>query len=165
MKEAIELVINGEVYDLIVTPNLTLLEAIRDRIGLWGTKSGCEMGTCGSCTVLVEGKPVLACLMLAIDCNGIEITTIEGLSEGSDLSILQDAFVRYGAVQCGFCTPGLIMSGTALLKKNPDPEIDEIKKALEGNLCRCTGYNSIIDAVLDAASLQKTARGQRGNNE
>ncbi len=165
MKEAIELVINGEVYDLIVTPNLTLLEAIRDRIGLWGTKSGCEMGTCGSCTVLVEGKPVLACLMLAIDCNGIEITTIEGLSEGSDLSVLQDAFVRYGAVQCGFCTPGLIMSGTALLKKNPDPEIDEIKKALEGNLCRCTGYNSIIDAVLDAASLQKTARGQRGNNE
>lgn len=151
MKQAIELKINGEIYDLVLTPNITLLEAIRDGASLWGTKAGCEMGTCGSCTVLLEEKPVLSCLVLAIDCHQKEIITIEGLSDGSGLTILQDAFVKAGAVQCGFCTPGFILSGTALLKKNPDPSVREIKKALEGNLCRCTGYNTIIEAVLDAA--------------
>jgi aerobic carbon-monoxide dehydrogenase small subunit len=151
MKQAIELIINGETHDLIVTPNVTLQDAIREHIGLKGTKTGCEMGTCGACTVLLGDKPILSCITLAVECTGLEITTIEGLSEGPTLSNMQKAFVRAGAVQCGFCTPGVILSGTALLKKNPQPNVSEIKKALEGNLCRCTGYNSIIEAVLDAS--------------
>ncbi|NQU65309.1 MAG: (2Fe-2S)-binding protein [SAR324 cluster bacterium] len=151
MKHAIELKINGETHDLLVTANLTLLEAIRDHVGLWGTKAGCGMGTCGACTVLLEDMPILSCITLAVECQGREITTIEGLSAGVALSNLQAAFVRAGAVQCGYCSPGMILSGTALLRKNPQPTIAEIKKALEGNLCRCTGYNSIIVAVLDAA--------------
>ena len=151
MKQAIELIINGETHDLIVTPNVTLQEAIREQIGLKGTKTGCEMGTCGACTVLLGDKPILSCITLAVECQGKEITTIEGLSEGPTLSNMQKAFVRAGAVQCGFCTPGVILSGTALLKKNPQPNVSDIKKALEGNLCRCTGYNSIIEAVLDAS--------------
>ncbi len=165
MKQAIELKINGETHNLLVTPNITLLEAIRDQVGLWGTKAGCEMGTCGACTVLLEEKPILSCITLAVECSGKEITTIEGLSDGVVLSNMQEAFVRAGAVQCGFCTPGIILSGTALLKKNPRPKVDEIKKALEGNLCRCTGYNSIIDAVLDAATSSSPQNDQGGNNE
>jgi carbon-monoxide dehydrogenase small subunit len=151
MKQSIELIINGEPHDLFIQPNLTLLEVIRDHVGLWGTKSGCDMGTCGACTVLLEGKPISSCITLAVECDGKEITTIEGVSDGVTLSNLQEAFVRKGGLQCGFCTPGMILSGTALLKENPRPKVDEIKKALEGNLCRCTGYNGIIDAVLDAA--------------
>jgi carbon-monoxide dehydrogenase small subunit len=151
MKQAIELTINGETHDLLVAPNVTLQEAIRDHVGLFGTKAGCEMGTCGACTVLLEEKPILSCITLAVECDGKKITTIEGISDGVTLSNLQAAFVRKGGLQCGFCTPGMILSGTALLKKNPRPKVDEIKKALEGNLCRCTGYNGIIDAVLDAA--------------
>ncbi len=151
MKQAIELTINGETHDLLVAPNVTLQEAIRDHVGLLGTKAGCEMGTCGACTVLLEEKPILSCITLAVECDGKKITTIEGISDGVTLSNLQEAFVRKGGLQCGFCTPGMILSGTALLKKNPRPKVDEIKKALEGNLCRCTGYNGIIDAVLDVA--------------
>ena len=151
MKQAIELIINGETHDLLVAPNVTLQEAIRDQVGLLGTKAGCEMGTCGACTVLLEEKPILSCITLAVECDGKKITTIEGISDGVTLSNLQEAFVRKGGLQCGFCTPGMILSGTALLKKNPRPKVDEIKKALEGNLCRCTGYNGIIDAVLDVA--------------
>ena len=162
MKQAIELIINGETYDLIVTPNVTLQEAIRDQIGLKGTKTGCEMGTCGACTVLLGDKPILSCITLAVECVDKEITTIEGLSEGPTLSNMQKAFVRTGAVQCGFCTPGVILSGTALLKKNPKPNASEIKKALEGNLCRCTGYNSIIEAVLDAADPSAQSPDQEG---
>ncbi|MBT4264156.1 MAG: (2Fe-2S)-binding protein [Deltaproteobacteria bacterium] len=152
MKQALELKINGETHDLLLTPNVTLLEAIRDHVGLWGTKAGCGMGTCGACTVLLEEKPILSCITLAVECHGKEITTIEGLSEGVALSSLQEAFVRAGAVQCGYCSPGMILSGTALLRKNPRPTVADIKKALEGNLCRCTGYNTIIDAVLDAGT-------------
>ena len=152
MKQALELKINGETHDLLLTPNVTLLEAIRDHVGLWGTKAGCGMGTCGTCTVLLEEKPILSCITLAVECHGKEITTIEGLSEGVALSSLQEAFVRAGAVQCGYCSPGMILSGTALLRKNPRPTVADIKKALEGNLCRCTGYNTIIDAVLDAGT-------------
>lgn len=151
MKQTIELTINGETHDLLIAPNVTLLEAIRDHVGLLGTKAGCEMGTCGACTVLLEEKPILSCITLAVECNGKEITTIEGVSDGVTLSNLQEAFVRKGGLQCGFCSPGMILSGTALLKKNPQPKVDEVKKALEGNLCRCTGYNGIIDAVLNAA--------------
>ena len=162
MKQAIELIINGETHDLVVTPNVTLQEAIREQIGLKGTKTGCEMGTCGACTVLLGDKPILSCITLAVECQGMEITTIEGLSEGSTLSNMQKAFVRAGAVQCGFCTPGVILSGTALLKKNPQPNVSEIKKALEGNICRCTGYNSIIEAVLDAADPSAPQQDQEG---
>lgn len=151
MKQAIELIINGDAHDLIVSPNVTLQEAIRDHIGLKGTKTGCEMGTCGACTVLLGNQPILSCITLAVECNGMEITTIEGVSEGPALSHIQETFVRTGAVQCGFCTPGVILSTTSLLKKNPTPTVDEIKKALEGNLCRCTGYNSIIEAVFEAS--------------
>ncbi len=151
MKQAIELTINGETHDLLVAPNVTLQEAIRDHVGLLGTKAGCEMGTCGACTVLLEEKPILSCITLAVECDGKKITTIEGISDGVTLSNLQEAFVRKGGLQCGFCTPGMILSGTALLKKNPRPKVAEIKKSLEGNLCRCTGYNGIIDAVLDVA--------------
>lgn len=151
MKQAIELIINGEAHDLLVSSNVTLQEAIRDHIGLKGTKTGCEMGTCGSCTVLLGDQPILSCITLAVECSGMEITTIEGLSEGPQLSHIQETFARTGAVQCGFCTPGVILSTTALLQNNPKPTVDEIKKALEGNLCRCTGYNSIVEAVLDAS--------------
>ncbi|MCP3953000.1 MAG: (2Fe-2S)-binding protein [Desulfobacterales bacterium] len=151
MKQAIELTINGETHDLLVASNVTLQEAIRDHVGLLGTKAGCEMGTCGACTVLLEEKPILSCITLAVECDGKKITTIEGISDGVTLSNLQEAFVRKGGLQCGFCTPGMILSGTALLKKNPRPKVAEIKKSLEGNLCRCTGYNGIIDAVLDVA--------------
>ena len=151
MKQVIELIINGETFDLLITPNVTLLEAIRDYAGLLGTKAGCDMGTCGACTVLLEEKPILSCITLAVECNGKKITTIEGISDGVTLSNLQEAFIRKGGLQCGFCTPGMILSGTALLKKNPRPKVGEIKKALEGNLCRCTGYNGILDAVLDVA--------------
>lgn len=165
MKTAIILKINGEAHDLLLMPNVTLLEAIRDHLGLWGTKAGCGMGTCGACTVLLEDKPILSCITLAVECNNQEITTIEGISDGAALSNLQEAFVRTGAVQCGFCTPGNILSGTALLRKNQQPSVPEIKKALEGNLCRCTGYNSIIDAVLDAANATSTQQDQGEKNE
>ncbi len=160
MKQAIELTINGETHDLLVAPNVTLQEAIRDHVGLFGTKAGCEMGTCGACTVLLEEKPILSCITLAVECDGKKITTIEGISDGVTLSNLQEAFVRKGGFQCGFCTPGMILSGTALLKKNPQPKVDEIKKALEGNLCRCTGYNGIIDAVLDVAGPASPMQGE-----
>jgi len=160
MKQAIELTINGETHDLLVAPNVTLQEAIRDHVGLFGTKAGCEMGTCGACTVLLEEKPILSCITLAVECDGKKITTIEGISDGVTLSNLQAAFVRKGGLQCGFCTPGMILSGTALLKKNPRPKVDEIKKALEGNLCRCTGYNGIIDAVFDVAGPVSPMQGE-----
>ena len=164
MKQAIELIINGETHDLFVASNVTLVEAIRDNVGLLGTKVGCDMGTCGACTVLLEGKPILSCITLAVECNGKEITTIEGVSDGVTLSNLQEAFVRKGGVQCGFCTPGMILSGTALLKKNSRPKVDEVAKALEGNLCRCTGYNGIIDAVLDASVSTAHLQDQEKNN-
>ncbi len=143
--------LNGEPQEVAVKPNVTLLEVIREVIGLTGTKDGCRSGTCGACTVLRNGEPILACLTLAVSCEGDDILTVEGLAEGDDLSPLQQAFLDQGAVQCGFCTPGLLMSATALLAENPRPDIEAIKKALEGNLCRCTGYNSVIDAVRQAA--------------
>lgn len=160
MKQAIELIINGEPHDLLVAPNVTLVQAIRENVGLLGTKVGCDMGTCGACTVLLEGKPILSCITLAVECNGKEITTIEGIGDGKTLSNLQEAFVRKGGLQCGFCTPGMILSGTALLKKNARPQVGEVAKALEGNLCRCTGYNRIIDAVLDASDATSHLQNQ-----
>lgn len=147
----IELTVNGEHHEVIVKPRNPLLEVLRDKIGLTGTKHGCEQGSCGVCTVLLNGKPVLACLTLAIDCDGAEIRTIEGVAQDGKLSAVQQAFLDQGAVQCGYCTPGMVMSATALLESNPKPTVPEIKKALEGNLCRCTGYNAIVAAVQQAS--------------
>jgi carbon-monoxide dehydrogenase small subunit len=156
VKRLIELYVNGEAYELAVEPQTTLLEVLRDYLGLTGTKEACGTGECGSCTVLIEGKPILSCLALAVDYPNKEIITIEGLSQGEKLTPVQQAFVDCGAVQCGFCTPGMILSSSALLKKNPSPSEEEIRKALEGHLCRCTGYNKIVEAVNTAARQMAT---------
>ncbi len=149
--QLVQLAVNGEWHEVVVTPRLTLVEAIRDKVGLTGTKASCESGTCGACTVLLDGRPVLACLTLAVECDGRRIETVEGLASGENLSALQEAFLDQGAVQCGFCTPGMLMSATALLRAHPRPTRAQISKALEGNLCRCTGYNAIVAAVRQAA--------------
>ena len=151
MKRLIELNVNGEAYELAVEPNTTLAEILRDQIGLTGTKLSCGTGECGTCTVLMDGRPILSCLALAVDCQKRSILTIEGLSVGEKLTPVQQAFHECGAIQCGFCTPGMVLSTTALLEINSRPSIQEIQKALEGNLCRCTGYNKIIEAVQQAA--------------
>jgi len=143
--------VNGDYYELAVEFQETLLEALRNSLGLTGTKEGCGTGECGTCTVLIDGQPVLSCLTLAMDCEGKEITTIEGLARGNVLTPVQEAFLEQGAVQCGFCTPGMVLATTALLRSNPQPTEEEIKKALEGHLCRCTGYNKILEAVAQAA--------------
>jgi carbon-monoxide dehydrogenase small subunit len=147
----ISLCVNGEWREVAVQPRNMLVEVLRDSIGLTGTKASCESGTCGACTVLVEGRPVLGCITLAVECDGKQVQTVEGLAEGETLSAIQEAFLDQGAVQCGFCTPGMLMSATALLRRNPKPSRHDINKALEGNLCRCTGYNAIVDAVLQAS--------------
>lgn len=149
--QLISLCVNGEWREVAVRPRLTLVEVIRESIGLTGTKASCESGTCGACTVLLDGRPVLACLTLAIECDSRRIQTVEGLAEDGKLSPIQEAFLDQGAVQCGFCTPGMLMSATALLRDYPKPSREQINKALEGNLCRCTGYNAIVDAVLQAS--------------
>jgi carbon-monoxide dehydrogenase small subunit len=146
-KHVIELLVNGEEYKVDVYPHRTLLEVLREEIGLTGSKEGCGMGACGACTVMVDGKAVLACLTLALSVEGSNILTVEGLSKGQELSLLQKSFMDHGAIQCGFCTPGMLMSATAALcKKNP-PDEQEIKKAISGNLCRCTGYVKIVQAI------------------
>lgn len=151
MKTLITLSINGEPYELAVEPQTTLLEALREHVGLTGAKEGCGTGECGSCTVLIDGKPILSCLTLAAECEHLEITTVEGLAQQGSLSVVQEAFLEKGAVQCGFCTPGMVLSVTALLRETPNPDPKQIAKALEGNLCRCTGYNKIVEAVDRAA--------------
>ena len=147
----ISLIINGTEEQLQVSSNMTLLHALRDKLGFTGTKNGCEAGECGACTVLVDGEPMNSCLVLAVELNGREITTVEGLAEDGKLTPLQQAFADLNAVQCGYCTPGMLMSATALLKRNPHPSEVDIQEALIGNLCRCTGYQRIIDAVLKAS--------------
>jgi len=150
-KHTITLIINGQSEELLVPSNMTLLHVLRDQLGLTGTKNGCEAGECGACTVLVDGEPINSCLVLAVELEGREITTIEGLSSNGKLTPLQQAFADLNAVQCGYCTPGMLMAGTALLKRNPNPTAEEIQKALVGNLCRCTGYQRIIDAIMEAS--------------
>lgn len=157
MKNVIVLTVNGERHEVAAEPHVTLLEVLREEIGLKGSKEACGTGECGTCTVLVDGRPMLACLVLAFDCEGQEITTVEGLSEDGRLNPLQQAFQDVGAIQCGFCTPGMLLSTTALLRERPDPTRWEIQKALEGNLCRCTGYNKIMDAVERAAADYRRA--------
>jgi len=147
MKTLINLKVNGRAWDLAVEPNRTLLDVLRHDLELTGTKRGCDLGECGSCTVILNGKPVNSCLVLAIQANGAEVLTIEGLAGPSGLHPLQRAFVEKGAIQCGFCTPGMILSASSLLQKNPKPGEEEIRTALSGNLCRCTGYQKIVEAI------------------
>jgi len=158
MKELIELTINGEYHELAVGHHTTLIEVLREHLGLTGAKEACGTGECGSCTVLINGEPVLSCLALAVDCRKQDIITIEGLSDGNKLTSVQQAFLDCGAIQCGFCTPGMVLSTTALLEENSSPSEDDIGKALEGHLCRCTGYNKIIEAVNMAAEQMASSK-------
>jgi carbon-monoxide dehydrogenase small subunit len=152
MKRKIRLLVNEQEYELLVGPNKTLLDVLRDDLGLTGTKRGCDSGECGACTVLLEGIPVLSCITLACEVEGQKIQTIEGMAKDGELHPVQKAFVEYGAIQCGFCTPGMVLSAVALLKRNKTPNTAEIKKAISGNLCRCTGYIKIIEAIQKVAS-------------
>jgi carbon-monoxide dehydrogenase small subunit len=144
--------VNGEPAAASVAPYKTLLEVLREDLGLTGTKHGCELGECGACAVLVDGEPQLSCLTLALDCDGRSVQTIEGLARGPNLHPLQAAFADFGGSQCGYCTPGVIMTAKALLDRNPNPSRDEIREATAGNLCRCTGYQQITEAIEDAAA-------------
>jgi carbon-monoxide dehydrogenase small subunit len=147
--------VNGNRYEVIIEPHMLLIDVLRDKLGFTGTKYACGAGDCGACTVLIDGEPSFSCLTLAIMAKGKSILTIEGLADGTELHPIQQAFVDKGAVQCGFCTPGMVLSAKALLDENPDPTRDEIKSALAGNLCRCTGYVKIIDAVEAAAGAMR----------
>jgi len=159
MGKEIRLVVNDEPTSLNVESHWTLLKVIRDSMGLTGTKEGCGEGECGSCTVLVDGKAVNACLILAVDMDGRTVTTIEGLAQGSELHPLQKAFLEKGAVQCGFCTPGMILTAKSLLDQNPHPSEEEIRFAIAGNLCRCTGYAKIVDAIRTLAERREGRKG------
>lgn len=155
MQKIINVIVNGEFYEVSVKSNMTLLDFLRDKLGLTGTKGGCETGACGACTVLLEGKPVNSCLVFAIEAHGKDILTVEGLAENGQLHPLQEAFVSEGAVQCGYCTPGMLLSAKALLDGNPNPTETEVKEAIAGNLCRCTGYVKIVKAILVAAEKMR----------
>lgn len=157
MKKLISLKVNGKLYEVAVSPNQTLVDFLRNELDLIGTKKGCEVGDCGTCTVLMDGRPVNSCLVLAVQANGREIQTIEGLESPEGLHPIQKAFVDKGAIQCGFCTPGMILTAKSLLEKNPTPDRDEVRKAISGNLCRCTGYQKIVDAI-EAASAEMSKR-------
>jgi carbon-monoxide dehydrogenase small subunit len=148
---SISITVNNKQEYVDVPSNMSLLQLLREKIGLTGTKDGCQAGECGACTVLVDGEPVNSCMMLAVEVDGREVLTIEGLAKDGRLDVLQQAFGDHNAVQCGFCTPGMIMSSYALLKRNSRPSVEDIKKALVGNLCRCTGYYRIIKAVQSTA--------------
>jgi len=152
LNSEIELNVNEQIHQIRVNPQDTLLDVLRDKLGLIGVKRGCDMGECGACTVIMSGKTVYSCLTLAIEAQGKPITTIEGLSKKGELHPIQQAFIDNGAVQCGFCTPGMILSAKVLLDKNPHPTEEEIRSAISGNLCRCTGYSKIVEAIWDTAS-------------
>jgi len=159
MKVPIQLKVNGMAYKMEVEPRRTLLELIREDLELTGTKEGCSLGECGSCTVLLDGKPIKSCITLAVQANGREVTTIEGLEKADGtLHPLQQAFIDHGAIQCGFCTPGMVLSAKALLDENPTPTELEVRQAIAGNLCRCTGYQKIVEAIL-AVSNQRSVSG------
>jgi aerobic carbon-monoxide dehydrogenase small subunit len=159
MEQIIHLSINGEEHDVLARPGESLLDVLRERLYLTGTKKGCNEGDCGACTVIIDGRPVNACLVLAVEAVGQTIMTIEGLANGSKLHPLQEAFLKYGGFQCGFCTPGMLMSAKSLLEQNPDPTDEEIKQGISGNLCRCTGYVKIVESIREAA------RGMRGEEK
>jgi len=146
-KKLIEISVNGECHEVAVKANDTLLEVLRDRLGLMGTKEGCSVGECGACTVLSNGNPILSCITMAMDAADSEITTIEGMSEGDDLDPLQEAFIQHGAVQCGFCTPGMLLTAKELVERENRPTTGQIREAISGNFCRCTGYVKIVEAI------------------
>ncbi len=164
MKTQITLKVNGETRDVIVPVHKTLLEVLREDLNLTGTKHGCELGECGTCTVLVDGVPVLSCLALPVELQGREIKTVEGMAENGRLHPLQQAFAELGAAQCGYCTPGILLTAEALLAVNTSPTRDEVREALAGNLCRCTGYTKILEAV-ELAALRMHGSASRGTAE
>ena len=164
MKTQLTLKVNGERRDLIVAAHKTLLEVLREDLNLTGTKHGCELGECGTCTVLVDGLPVLSCLALPVELQGREIKTVEGMAENGRLHPLQQAFAELGAAQCGYCTPGILLTAEALLAGNTAPTRDEVREALAGNLCRCTGYTKILEAV-ELAALRMHGSASRGTAE
>jgi carbon-monoxide dehydrogenase small subunit len=151
MKHPIRLTVNGESYELSVEPKKTLLDLLREDLELTGTKRGCDNGECGACTVILNGQPVNACLVLAVEADGKDVLTIEGLADGTHLHPLQEAFIQHGAVQCGYCSPGMILTAKALLDENPRPTEMEVRKAIAGNLCRCGTYNKVVKAVRSVA--------------
>lgn len=148
MKKVVKLRVNGGVHEVLISAEQTLLEVLRKNLGLTGVKAGCEMGSCGACTVLVDGEPYLSCIMLALDAAGKEVTTIEGLSRGKELHPIQESFIQKGALQCGYCTPGMILTAKSILDEEPSPTEEVIKFKMAGNLCRCTGYKKIVDAIM-----------------
>ena len=153
----INVTVNGHPEEVVVPGNMTLMAMLREELALTGTKNGCSAGECGACTVLMDGEPVNSCMVLAVECEGADIVTVEGLADDKQLDPVQEAIITEGGVQCGFCTPGILISSRALLDRNPDPSEDEIKAALVGNLCRCTGYIRIIDGVRKAAKARVVA--------
>ena len=164
MKTQLTLTVNGETRDVVVSVHKTLLEVLREDLNLTGTKHGCELGECGTCTVLVDGVPVLSCLALPVELQGREIKTVEGMAENGHLHPLQQAFAELGAAQCGYCTPGILLTAEALLSANTAPTRDEVREALAGNLCRCTGYTKILEAV-ELAALRMHGSASRGTAE
>lgn len=154
MKQLVNLKVNGMAYQIEVDVRRTLLEVIREQLGLMGTKKGCDEGDCGACTVLIDGKPVNSCLVLAVEAQGRPITTIEGIGANGKLDPVQEAFVANGAFQCGYCTPGIVMAAKGLLNETPNPTEEEAKRAIAGNLCRCTGYTRFVDGILQAAKAK-----------
>jgi carbon-monoxide dehydrogenase small subunit len=158
MKRPLQLTVNGELRQVLVEPYYSLLDALRDELHLTGTKKGCDEGDCGACTVLLDGKPVTSCLVLAHSARDTQVTTIEGLATPEALHPVQQAFAKYGGLQCGFCTPGLIMATVGLLNQNSDPSLEDAKYAIGGNLCRCTGYSKVIEAIMAAAQEMATKR-------
>jgi carbon-monoxide dehydrogenase small subunit len=151
MKKLVTLTVNGKIHEVAAAPNRTLADLIRYDLGLTGTKKGCELGECGTCTVIMDGKPVNSCLVLAVQAHGRDILTIEGMETDKGLHPIQKSFVEKGAIQCGFCSPGMLLSAKSLLDRNPKPDEREIRTAISGNLCRCTGYQKIVEAIKDAS--------------
>ena len=162
MKHPIKFTVNGTPYELSVEPNELLVDVLRNKLDFTGTKKGCGTGECGVCTVIMDGKSVNSCLVLALEADGREILTIEGLGRKDQLHPLQEAFVNQGAIQCGFCTPGMVLSAKALLDENPRPTEEEIKLAIAGNICRCTGYRKIVEAIQEASRNLRTKRQKGG---
>ena len=168
MKHILRLHVNGEDHEVLAELHKTLLEVLREDLGFTGTKRGCDLGVCGACTVLIDGKPHLSCLTLAVAVQGNKIMTIEGMAQNGELHPLQKAFVEKGAIQCGFCTPGMILTAKAFLDENPNPSEEETKRAISGNLCRCTGYVKIIEAIQSVTEkpyLQNVECGMRNSSE
>ena len=158
MERIIHLNVNDEIFEVIARPRESLLDVLRNKLQLTGTKIGCNEGDCGACTVIMDGRTVNACLVLAVEAEGHKILTVEGLAQGSQLHPLQEAFIQHGGFQCGYCTPGMLLSAKALLDENPDPTDEEIRKGISGNLCRCTGYAKIVASIRHAAQSMKGAR-------